>query len=159
VATLTEPLAKRIANLFRRLGSEFEGEQIATVAAMKRLFAIEGLSFSDVAIVIENAEGVIEERKYSDTDTDIIFNRGVKRGAEQARAEAAAPPQFYDEAGQPRWTKIALFCQTKRERLRPQEQNFVDDMAGRAVWGREPTEKQGKWLLSIFVKLGGRIKR
>jgi hypothetical protein len=28
-------------------------------------------------------------------------------------------------------------------------------MASRTVW-REPTEKQGKWLKSIFYRLGGR---
>jgi hypothetical protein len=108
MAALTEPLAKRIANLFRRLGSEFEGEQLATIRAMKRLFASEKLGFSDVAIVIENAEGMIEERKYSDSDAEIIFARGMERGAEKARAEAAAPPEFYDAAGQPRWNDIAL---------------------------------------------------
>ena len=39
-------------------------------------------------------------------------------------------------------------------RLRDKEREFVDDMAGRTVW-REPTEKQGKWLKSIWFRLGG----
>jgi hypothetical protein len=44
--------------------------------------------------------------------------------------------------------------------LRPKEREFIDDMAGRLQWvGREPTEKQGQWLLSIFFQLGGRRKQ
>ena len=35
---------------------------------------------------------------------------------------------------------------------------FVNDMCGRLAWdGREPTERQGKWLISIFLQLGGRV--
>jgi hypothetical protein len=158
MAALTESFAKRFANLFRRLSSDYEGEQLNTIAAMRRVLASEGLSFSDVAIVIENAEGAIEERKYSDSDAEIIFAKGMKCGAEKARAEAAAPPEFYDVDGRPRWNDIAMFCQRNHDRLRPQEQGFVDDMAGNTMW-REPTEKQGKWLLSIFIKLGGRIRQ
>jgi hypothetical protein len=78
VSTLNEPVAQRIGKLFRRLASDFEGEQLNTVAAMKRLFASEGLSFSDIATVIENANGEIEELKYSDADAEIIFKRGGK---------------------------------------------------------------------------------
>jgi len=67
----------------------------------------------------------------------------------------AAPPAFHDSDGQPRWNAIALFCQNNHQRLRPSEQGFIDDMAGKTMW-REPTEKQAKWLLSIFLRLGGR---
>jgi hypothetical protein len=158
MAALTEPIARRIANLFRRLSSDFEAEQLATIGALKRVLAREGLGFSDVAIVIENAEGMIEERKYSDSDAEIIFAKGMERGAEKARAEAAAPPEFYDVDGRPRWNEVAMFCQSQHARLRPVEQGFIDDMAGNTMW-REPSEKQAKWLLSIFVRLGGRIKR
>jgi len=35
------------------------------------------------------------------------------------------------------------------------EQEFVNDIASRTVW-REPTERQGKWLKSIFYRLGER---
>jgi hypothetical protein len=68
------------------LSSEYEGEQLNTIAAMRRVLASEGLSFSDVAIVIGNAEGAIEERKYSDSNAEIIFAKGIERGAEKARA-------------------------------------------------------------------------
>jgi hypothetical protein len=37
MTTLTEPVAKRIATLFRMLASNFDGEVLGAVAAMKRL--------------------------------------------------------------------------------------------------------------------------
>ena len=30
-------------------------------------------------------------------------------------------------------------------------------MASRMTWGREPTERQGKYLISLFRQLGGRM--
>jgi hypothetical protein len=155
VSSLNEPVAKRIATLFRILSSDYAGEVLSAVAAMKRLFASEGLAFHDIATVIENCNGEIEELKYSDSDAEIIFARGVEKGrAEQARVQAE-PPEFYDADGRPRWNAIALFCQKNHQRLRPAEQGFVDDMAGNTLW-REPSEKQARWLLSIFLRLGGR---
>jgi len=34
---------------------------------------------------------------------------------------------------------------------------FVDDVAARTVYGREPTPNQHKYLHSLFYKLGGKI--
>jgi hypothetical protein len=122
MSTLNEPVAKRIATLFRLLSSDFEGEILGAVAAMKRLFAAEGLAFHDIATVIESCNGEIEERKYSDRDAEIIFTRGVEKGrAEQVRTQAGSP-EFYDADGHPRWNAIALFCQQNHQRLRPAEQ-------------------------------------
>lgn len=157
MSSLDEPVAKRVAKLFRLLASDFDGEVLSAVRRMKQQLTAEGLSFNDIATVIENANGEIEEKKYSDADAKIIFERGKQKGREE---EARNRPQdhprdFYDEDGQPRWNAIAMFCQGNHQRLRPNEQEFVDDMAGKTMW-REPTEKQAKWLLSIFIRLGGR---
>jgi hypothetical protein len=155
MTALNETLARRIANLFRRLNSEFDGEVLATVAAMKRLFATTGLSFNDLATVIENCDGEIEERRYSDKDAQVIFARGVEKGRAEEARNRQAPPEFYDEAGLPRWNEIALYCQRNEARLRGEwERTFVNDMAGKTLL-REPIEKQAKHLLAIFIKLGG----
>jgi hypothetical protein len=154
--TLNETIATRIANLFRQmLSSNYPGEVFNAASAMNKLLASEGLTFHDIANVIESCNGEIEERKYSDADAAIIFARGVDKGrVEEARARAA-PPEFYDEDGHPRWNEIALFCQKNRERLRGEwELDFIDDMAGKTLW-REPSEKQAKHLLAIFIRLGG----
>jgi hypothetical protein len=92
MSSLNEPVAKRVATLFRMLSSDYEGEVLGAVAAMKRLFVAEGLAFNDIATVIESCNGEIEERKYSDSDAEIIFARGVEKGrAEQVRVQEGLP--------------------------------------------------------------------
>lgn len=53
------------------------------------------------------------------------------------------------------WLQIAEFCRNRDDRLSEKEQTFINDIMARVVW-REPSEKQQKWLLSIFYRLGGR---
>ena len=101
MSTLNEPIAKRIATLFRMLSSDFDGEALNAVAAMKRLFKAERLTFHDIAAVIESCNGQIEERKYSDSDAEIIFNRGVEVG--KRSAGPGLNPQFFESDGSPRW--------------------------------------------------------
>jgi len=48
-----------------------------------------------------------------------------------------------------------LYCQQRSDRLQSREREFIDHMASLTVW-REPTEKQAKWLKSIYYKLGGK---
>jgi hypothetical protein len=157
MTALNEPIARRIAKLVRILASDFDGETLAAARRLKDLLKTEGLSFNDIATVIESCNGEIEERKYSDSDAEIIFSRGVEKGRQEEarRKEQILPTDYYDTDGQPRWHEIALFCQKHHQRLRPNEQQFIDDMAGKTMW-REPTEKQGRWLLTIFMRLGGR---
>jgi hypothetical protein len=155
MSALNKTVAERIATLFRLLGSNFEGEVLGAVAAMKRLFASEHLTFHDIATVIESCNGEIEEKKYSDTDAEIIFSRGVETGrAEEARKRPLAEPtEFYDADGHPQWHAIAMHCQKNCQRLDRRHHEFINDMAGNTVW-RPPTEKQGKYLLSLFIRLG-----
>jgi hypothetical protein len=154
MSTINEPIAKRTATLFRLLSSEHDGEVLNAVRAMKRLFAAERLTFHDIAIVIEGCNGELEERKCTDSDAQVIFARGVEKGRVEEARQREAPPEFYDSDGDARWSEIALFCQRDMTRLRNNERDFVNDMAGQMLW-RQPSPKQAKWLLSIFVRLGG----
>ena len=155
MTTLNEPIAKRVAKLFRLLASDFDGEVLSAARRMKQQLIAEGLSLNDIATVIENANGEIEEKKYSDADAEIIFKRGVKKGHEEEARKREAPPEFYDVDGQPRWHEIAAFCRNNSGQLRSEwERTFVGDMVGKTFL-RAPTEKQAKHLLAIFMKLGG----
>lgn len=149
---LEETTAKRLAKLFRLLGSDFDGEVLNAARRMRQQLTAEGLNFNDVAIVIENASGEIEKLKYSDDDAKKIYEQGL---AEGRAAGVREPPEFYDEDGEPRWHEMALFCQRNAPRLKENELTFIDDIAARTLW-HEPTEKQSRWLLSIFIRLGGR---
>jgi hypothetical protein len=122
---------------------------------MKRLLKAEGLSFPDIAIVIANCDGAIEERKYSAADCEIIFARGVEKGRAEEANKQQAPPEFYDADGQPRWYEIAKFCRSNDAKLRDDwEREFIASVAARTAV-RGPTEKQAKHLITIFVRLGG----
>ena len=113
-------------------------------------------SANDLGTVIENANGEIEALKYSDDDAMKSYEQGMAKG----REEAGKPPQeFYDADGAPRWhASGATSARENAARLHGNEPAFIDDIAGQTLW-REPTEKQGKWLLSIFIRLGGRKAR
>jgi hypothetical protein len=116
--TLNEPVAKKIARLFRMLGSPYEGEAHNALRMLGRVLETERLTFNDIATVIENANGEIEAKKYSDADAEIIFTRGVEKGRAEEARKREAPPEFYDADGKPRWNEIALFCQRSMDRLR-----------------------------------------
>jgi len=45
----------------------------------------------------------------------------------------------------------------EKHRLPSKHHEFIDDMASRTVYGREPTPKQHQYLHSLFFKLGGKI--
>jgi hypothetical protein len=156
MTALNEPVAKRVAKLFRLLGSDFDGEVLSAARRMKQQLAAEGLNFNDLATLFENHQGEIEEKKFSDADAEIIFARGVEKGRVEEARKQQAPPEFYDADGRPRWNDIALFCQKSVDQLRDGwEKEFINDMAGKTLW-REPSEKQAKHLLAIFIRLGGR---
>jgi hypothetical protein len=157
MSTKHKTAIERTADLFRLLDSPFDGEVLGAVGAMKRLFQSEGLSFADIATVITNHQGEIEEKKYSDADAEIIFKKGIERGKEEAQHNnpGMLSGEFYDQNGELRWIEIALWCAEHGARLRPNEQQFIDDMCGCVQW-RAPSERQGKWLLSIFYRLGGK---
>jgi hypothetical protein len=142
MATLNEPLAQRISKLFRQLASDFEPVQLEAIKAMKRLFANEGLSFSDIATVIENANGEIEELKYSDSDAEIIFSNGVEKGRAEAERQHQAPPEFYDADGRPRWNEIALFCLKNDARLRSEWERTFSAICREKRSGARPAKNR-----------------
>jgi hypothetical protein len=113
---------------------------------LNSLLAAEKLSFSDIA-------RVLEEERYSAE----AMNHAVNRGKELAGCELGSREalEFFDSNGQPRWYEIAVFCRDNVEQLRrDREKEFVNDMPSKML-RYKPTGPQAKWLLSIFVKLGG----
>jgi hypothetical protein len=64
---------------------------------------------------------------------------------------------FRTPTARPDWQQIALFVQREKRRLLERHHEFVDDMASRVPFNREPTPKQLKYLQSLFLKLGGKI--
>jgi len=157
VSNLNEPTAKRIGKLVRMFGSSFENERNVALSKLVTVLDEESLTFNDIAVVIENADGEIEQLKFSDSDAEMIFAKGVEKGRKENTGHALSK---FDDDGEPRWNEIAKFCigSPARTTLKPSEQDFIDELPGRLQRWREPTRPQGGFLLSIFWKLGGTFK-
>ena len=90
-----------------------------------------------------------------------IFNAGMEAGIRKAEAAQHGDGEFRAVDGVPPWEDVAVLAATPRRsattELSERERDFVDQMAERTLW-REPSERQGRWLLGIFRRLGGRIR-
>ena len=87
-----------------------------------------------------------------------LYDAGYDAGVCAAEAKQHGPDDFCNVDGTPAWHEIARFCEQSRDRLREKERGFIDDMASRTVW-REPTDRQAKWLRSIFHRLAEAFER
>jgi hypothetical protein len=158
MAELNESTAKRVAKLIRLMSSEHDGEWGNAVRKLKLVLNNEGLTFNDLAIVIENCDGAIEERKYSDDDAKIIFARGVEKGRVEEAQKQQAPPEFYEADGTPRWYEIALFLHNNKARLRKDwDKGFVEELPSRIAGYGTPTRPMIKQIFRIFIMLGGTV--
>jgi hypothetical protein len=78
VTSSTKPFETRIADLVRRLGTDHEGEAVATGRALKRLLATRDVSFTDLGDGIEKlATGGLEE-----AEMKRVFDAGYQKGVE-----------------------------------------------------------------------------
>jgi hypothetical protein len=156
MAAAEKAFEAKIADLVRLLGSEYEGEILAAQSALKRLLASQDVGFNDLGNAIEKlASGGLAE-----AEMKRLFDAGYQKGVEDAerrRVEAQTVLGLHAD-GSPDWEAVALRCQREKSRIETKHHEFIDDMASRMTWGREPTERQGKYLLSIFRGIGGRIR-
>lgn len=88
---------------------------------------------------------------------DAAYARGV---ADTEREHAKAQVIYGLHAdGETDWEAVALHCQRQKRRIDARHHQFVDDMASRMTWGGAPAyEKQGRYLLSLFRQIGGRLE-
>ena len=126
--------------------------------ALGRTLASRGLTFTDLGDGIEKlATGGLTQSEM-ERIRDAAYAKGVA-DTEHKHAEAETTVYGLRPDGSTDWEAIALYCQRQKSRLDARHHQFVDDMASRMTWGREPSsEKQGKYLLSLFRQVGGRIR-
>jgi hypothetical protein len=82
-----------------------------------------------------------------------IYDAGYEHGKSDAENAAHGLGEF-KAVGEPTWNEMAIYCQQRIGRLDPRHHQFIDDMAS-ATLRRDPTEKQAKYLKSMFLKCGG----
>ena len=144
---------EKLGDLVRRLASNHNGEIIATVCALKRTLKSNGRDLHDLAVRIEKPD-------LTDGEMQKIFDAGVEVGIRSAEAVQHGDGEFRAVEGTPPWEDIAVWLQRHDDchgRLNERERDFVNQMAER-VLRREPSERQARWLLGIFRRLGGRIR-
>ena len=149
----------KLATLIRLLSSDRDGEVIATVRALVRTLESAGSDIHALAEHIEKANGGLTDADKKKIRTEIENARalGYAEGVKAAEAKQHGTGAFRNTDGQIEWTEVALFVQREKHRLPAKHHEFVDDMAARTVYGREPTPNQHKYLHSLFFKLGGKI--
>jgi hypothetical protein len=155
-ASKIDAILPKLARLLRRLGpGTTDGEIVATVYAMRSLLDKNGADFHDLTARIETpASGLhLEEMEelYS------VAYAQAKQDLQQKRAKALAACGMRADGSQD-WEAIAVYCQRRKTRLLPKHHEFIDDMAASMTWGREPSERQGKYLLSLFRQIGGKMR-
>jgi hypothetical protein len=143
----------KIGDVIRRLGSTSDGELVAVVLALRRVLESVGADVHGLAEHLEkpNGNGVTE------ADLKRVFDAGYAMGVQDTENKYHGADDFRSADGRPTWESVALFLQRNKDRLDNKHHEFIDDMASRTAWGREPTDKQHRYLHSLFYKLGGKI--
>jgi hypothetical protein len=136
---------EKIGKLIKMLSSPNDGEVVAAARAILRTLAQEGTDIHELATRVEGG-------KLSKANMQRIYDAAFADG--RRAAENNKPTEFHDV--EPNWHEIAVNCRDHDDgRLTPREREFVNDMVRWTVH-RKPSEKQGKWLHLIYVRLGRR---
>ena len=141
----------RLGDVIRRLSSNSDGEIIATVRAIRRILDTCGVDIHALADHIEKPNG----GALNEAEMRKLYDAGYDAGLRAAEDKHHGTMDFANVDGTPSWHRMALYCQERDGYLRKNEQEFIHDMTAHTVW-REPTERQGKWLRSIYYRLGGK---
>jgi hypothetical protein len=141
-------VAKKLKKLLKMLSSPREGEQLAAVQAIMRTLKGVGADIHELAACVKGG-------KLSEADMQRIYDTAFQDG--RRAAEKDKPTEFHDV--EPNWHEMATNCRDQDDgQLAPREREFVDDMV-RWTAHRKPSEKQGKWLHLLYVRLGRRRRR
>ena len=157
--TLPHELAAKLAKPIRLLASGSQGEAFAALCAIARLLEAYRLTFHELADHVENGGGGLSEADKQKISAAIENARtiGYAEGVAAAEAKQHGTGAFRNTDGTLEWTEVARYCQRQKHRLPEKHHEFIDDMASRTVYGREPTPRQHQYLHSLFYKLGGKI--
>jgi hypothetical protein len=146
LAPIDNKLAKKVADIVRRLTSNQPGEVANTIEALGRVLQNAG---ADVIHCIANR--IEHHNRLTEAEMKAIFDAGVVAGRSQARQQLHVNGAVFPSAHE-----MALWCRQQDDRLRPKEREFLNDVSARTLW-RSPTLRQEEWLKAIFLRLGGEM--
>jgi hypothetical protein len=148
---------EKIAYALRLLDSDKVGEIVAAVHALKRLLQSLGTDWDGLASGFERILNSNGSAAITQAEMNKAISDAYAAGVQDTENKFHGVNDFHSTAGKPGWEAVALLPQRNKHRLHARHHEFVDDMASRTVWGREPSEKQPKYLHSPFFKLGRKI--
>src|SRR5262249_52971104 len=90
---------------------------------------------------IENGGLTETDKQKIRTEIENAHALGYAEGVKATEAKQHGTGEFRNTDGQLEWTEVALFLQREKRRLPDRHHEFIDDMASRTVYGREPTPK------------------
>ena len=156
---LPRELTAKLGKPIRLLASNSRGEAFAALCAIARLLEAYRLTFHELADHVENGGGGLSDAHKQKISAAIENARaiGYAEGVKAAESKQHGTGAFRNTDGTLEWTEVALFVQRQKHRLPEKHHEFIDDMAARTVYGREPTPRQHQYLHSLFYKLGGKI--
>jgi len=136
-------LDTRVVQLVALLGSNHDGERLASLKALDRVLSKSGTGWSDLAARLDGEAGP------SQSALDAAYSRGFA----DAQRRTVRKPQTAAEVAE--WLAVRL------NRLTDKETGFVLDMASRAWRGGDMglTAKQLNWLASIFGRVSAQEAR
>jgi hypothetical protein len=147
----------KLGDVIRRLSSNSDGEILATVHAMRRMLESYGADIHGLADHVENGGLTDADKQKIRTEIENALALGYAEGVRAAESKQHGTGAFRNTDGKLEWTEVALFVQREKHRLPTRHHEFIDDMASRTVYGREPTPNQHRYLHSLFYKLGGKL--
>jgi hypothetical protein len=125
IASLTPMLAR----LIPRLSSPFDGEKLATLAAIERALKAKGLDLHDFAAALDRPE----------SSARII-----------PRDHPPAPNGTASTVSEAR--KRITWLLEEPDQLSPREDEFLRSLRGQLRAGRPPSPKQAAWLLDVYYR-------
>jgi hypothetical protein len=138
------PIADKLGKIIRMLSSDKDGDVLAAAHALKRTLEGANLDIHMLAAGIEESNG----KKFTEADAIEIYQRGVEDGRKAAKQNGTVSVD-----GEPSWNDIARECAAQIARLQPREREFISDMVAWTTHGGMPTDKQAKWLRSIWARV------
>jgi hypothetical protein len=154
---LAADLVDRIGKIILLMSSDNDGDKLSAARALGRTLKAGGV---DHHALVEH----MKESRLNDDDKELFRAElkkadavGYARGLRDAEAKQYGVDDFRNTDGSTDWRRVALYVQHEKRLLLEKHHKFVDDMAARVPFNREPTPRQLAYLQSLFLKLGGRI--
>jgi hypothetical protein len=140
----------KVTKLIKMLSSSNDGEIVAAARALMRTLEADGNDIHDLAKRIESGGG----GGISPAERARLYEEALQRARREARREAEREAATRTADTVPSFYQMACEVQRKENgSLTEKERGFVADMV-RWCARREPSEKQAKWLHSIYCRVG-----